>query len=120
MRRLRERRAAAIEPGGSPGLRDAGELLAPAVAGTVAALGLDGKDVAAVKLAGRYAAAIDGAESPGAALAAFGPLLLRVLESLGATPAGRAGLKAATPAKAAPSRLDLLRQASAQTHGRSS
>src|SRR6266567_7325925 len=98
MRRLRARQAAAIEPSGSPGLRDAGELLAPAVAETVMALGLGGKDAAVAQLARRYAAVIDGAESPGAALRAFGPPLLKVLESLGATPAGRAGLKAARPA----------------------
>jgi hypothetical protein len=42
-------------------LRDADELLAPAVAQAIAALKLGPEDAAAVKLAGRYAAAIDQA-----------------------------------------------------------
>jgi len=117
MRRLRERRAAAIEPGGSPGLRDAADLLAPAVEETVAALEPGGKDAGAVQLARRYAAVIDGAESPGAALRAFGPLLLKVLGQMGGTPAARAG-KAARSARAAPSRLQQLRAASAAEDGR--
>ncbi len=107
---MRARRAAATGPGPLAGLRDAGELLAPAVAETVTALGLGGKDAAVAQLARRYAAAIDDAESPGAALRAFGPVLLKTLESMGATPAARAG-KAAKPAARPPSRLDQLRDA---------
>src|SRR6266487_2820289 len=53
-------------------LRDSAELLAPAVAETIAALGLKPEDAAAVKLAQRYAKAIDGAESESDALAIHG------------------------------------------------
>jgi hypothetical protein len=42
-------------------LRDADQLLAPAVAETVAALSLKPEDAAALKLAGHYARAIDDA-----------------------------------------------------------
>jgi hypothetical protein len=89
MRRMRERQAAAIEPYRSPAPRDVDELLAPAIGETITALELGGKDVAAAQLARRYAAAIDQARSPAAALRALGPLLLKALESLGATPAAR-------------------------------
>ena len=118
MRRLRERRAAALEPGGPPGLRDAAGVLAPAVEAAVTALEPCGKDAGAVQLARRYAAVIDQAESPGAALRAFGPSLLKVLEALGGTPAARAAAGQAVAAKAAPSRLEALRQASAEACGR--
>ena len=90
-------------------LRDSAELLAPAVAETIAALSLKAEDAAAVKLAERYAAAID-ADSD--ALDRLGPKLHAVLESLGATPAGRAKLKGGRPADAAPNRLHALRSAS--------
>lgn len=73
-------------------LRDAAELLAPAVEETIAALRLEEQDVAAVKLARRYAAAIDDAVDPVGALRYLGPQLLSVLESLGATPAARVRL----------------------------
>jgi hypothetical protein len=93
-------------------LRDAGELLVPAVTGTVAALTLTDADDAAVKLAQRYAAAIDTAESPGEALERLGPKLLAVLESLGATPAARARLKEGKDAgNGRPSGLHALREA---------
>ncbi len=71
-------------------LRDAGELLGPAVTETIAALRLEDADTAAVKLAQRYAKAIDDGDD---ALEKLGPKLLAVLESLGATPAARARLK---------------------------
>src|SRR5260370_38438836 len=74
-------------------LRDAGELVGPAVAATVTGLTLTAADAAAVKLAQRYAAAIDGADNRAEALERLGPRLLAVLESLGATPAARAKLK---------------------------
>src|SRR5258708_37971617 len=73
-------------------LRDAGELLGPAVAETVTGLTLAAADAAAVKLAQRYAAAIDGADNRAEALERLGPRLLAVLESLRATPAARAEL----------------------------
>ncbi len=92
-------------------LRDSAELLAPAVAETIAALGLKPEDAAAVKLAQRYAKAIDGAESESDALAIHGHRLLAVLESLGATPAARAKLKGGKPADGKPTRLQGLRNA---------
>src|SRR6266536_3621101 len=61
-------------------LRDSTELLAPAVAETIAALALKPEDAAAVKLAQRYAAAID---ADAAALDFLGPKLLAVLEGGG-------------------------------------
>lgn len=73
-------------------LKDAGELLAPAVEATIASLRLEQQDAAAVKLARRYAAAIDDAADPIGALRYLGPQLLSVLESLGATPAARVRL----------------------------
>lgn len=66
-------------------LRSADTLLAPAVRDTVAAL--DDKDLkrhaAVIRLAGRYAAAID--EQP-ALLGELGPKLLAALVEMGATP----------------------------------
>ncbi len=89
-------------------LRDADELMATAVAATLDALDLTEADTAAVRLARRYAAAIDDDE---AALDVYGPKLLAVLEALGATPAARARLKGGKPADAKPSRLAQLRDA---------
>ena len=89
MRALRARRAAEIEPTDHPGLRDADELLGPAVEETLAALKLTERDAAAAQLARRYAAAIDAAASPAAALRHLGPLLAKALEALRATPAAR-------------------------------
>ena len=84
-------------------LRDASELLYPAVMQAIAELGLLGSDAAAVKLAQNYAKAIDQASGAKRAtvLRALGPELLKVLEALGATPQARAALtrgqKAAEP-----------------------
>src|SRR5260370_17015169 len=79
-------------------LRDAGELLRPAVTATVTGLTLAAADSAAVKLAQRYAAAIDDADNRAEALERLGPKLLAALESLGAPPAARAKLKEGRPA----------------------
>lgn len=77
-------------------LRDASELLYPAVCETIAALGLGSEDAAAVKLARQYARTIDE-QPPGklyaGAIRWLGPELHRILESLGATPAARAAIK---------------------------
>lgn len=76
-------------------LRDAADLLAPSVDETIGHLRLEDQDVAAVALARRYAAAIDAVTEPAAragVLRQLGPLLLAVLESLGATPAARVRL----------------------------
>jgi hypothetical protein len=96
-------------------LRDASELLYPAVCEAVTSLELDSKDAAAVKLAKQYARTIDEAP-PGkeyfARLRWLGPELDKVLAALGATPAARAAMKKpAKPADAKPSRLRQIRDA---------
>ena len=102
-----------------PPLRDASELLYPAVCATLASLSIDtkdgGKDAAAAKLAQQYARQIDSA-TPGKdyayALRWLGPELHKVLESLGATPAARAAMKTTKPGTdAKPNRLQQLRDA---------
>src|SRR5260221_14148532 len=93
-------------------LRDAGELLRPAVTATVTGLTLAAADSAAVKLAQRYAAAIDDADNRAEALERLGPRLLAVLESPGATPAARARLKEGRAAGSGkPSGIQALREA---------
>lgn len=111
-------------------------LLAPAVAETLAALTVGDEDAGAVRLAERYAATIDAAARLAADLAAvpvdedtarqvyalskrveaqtvlaeLGPKLLACLESLGATPAARARLKGGSTNGSRPSsKLDELR-----------
>lgn len=77
-------------------LRDVSELLWPAVAETLASLGLGSEDAAARKLAQRYAQVIDAAEDgkdQAWAVRWIGPELLRVLGALGATPADRARIR---------------------------
>ena len=96
-------------------LREVSELLYPAVCETIAALDLDSKDAAAVKLAKQYARTIDE-QPPGKAYAgtirSLGPELHKILESLGATPAARAAIKKpAKPADAKPNGLAALRAA---------
>jgi hypothetical protein len=100
-------------------LRDASELLYPAVIASLASLGIDtadgGKDAAAAKLAQQYARVIDAA-TPGEkyawAIRWLGPELQRILESLGGTPVARAAMKTAKPsADAKPNRLAQLRAA---------
>ena len=99
-------------------VRDASELIYPAVQETIATLGLLGTDSAAAKLAQRYAKTIDGALDLGpkvyfATLRWIGPELLKVLAELGATPAARAALakgKQATAAGKPKSQLDMLRE----------
>lgn len=100
-------------------LRDADELIAPAVAETIAALDLRPEDAAAVKLAQLYASQIDdctGAEDPklGAWAARWiAPLLLACLAELGATPAARAALaRKGGPPVAAENQLAKLRAVS--------
>jgi hypothetical protein len=105
-------------------LRDASELLYPAVQETIATLGLLGDDAAAVKLAQRYAKTIDGALDSGpkayyATLRWLGPELLKTLAELGATPAAKAALakKTQKEAPAAKTRLELLREGRKTPHG---
>lgn len=119
VRAFRARQRAAIEaPPGVP-LRDADELLGPAVDGTLAALKLGERDAAAAQLARRYAAAVDGAKDPAAALRVFGPLLGKALAELHATPASRKGI-VKRPEQAGPNRVAQLRaahMAAKQRHG---
>jgi hypothetical protein len=94
------------------------EAIAPAVEETIAALELKAIDAGAVQLARRYAAVIDEAgdmRARASAMRWIAPQLLDVLESLGATPAARSRLKGGTPANAAPTQLDRLRQARGRT-----
>lgn len=91
-------------------LRDASELLWPAVAETLATLDLGSEHAAAAKLARRYAQVIDsmpdraparGAPDQAWAMRWIGPLLLDCLTELGATPAAKARLtKGGKPADA--------------------
>lgn len=95
-------------------LRDASELLYPAVCEAIAALELDSKDAAAVKLAKQYARTIDE-QPPGKLYAGtlrwLGPELHKVLESLGASPAARAAMKQPKTPDARQNRLQQLRAA---------
>lgn len=122
---------------GNGRIRSVDGLMRPAVAGTVAKLDQVDVDAAAVRLAERYAAQIDEAAVIAADLADvtsededtakvlyalrkrveahqvlidLGPKLLAVLESLGATPKGRAALGKG-PVPAGPGRLAGLRAA---------
>ena len=81
MRRLRERRAAALLPVDGQAPLPAEDQLAPAVAETLAALDLGPEHAAAVQLARRYAKVIDEAKDPAWAMRWIGPLLLKLLES---------------------------------------
>ena len=104
-------------------LRDASELLFPAVTATLASLGIDtadgSQDAAAAKLALQYAITIDRAtpgKDYGYALRWLGPELHKILESLGATPAARAAMKRgknSSDDNAKPSGLRKLREARA-------
>lgn len=95
-------------------LRDAGDLISPAVAETISEIALTGADAAAVKLARRYAALIDASiDDPKLyawSLRWIGPHLLATLESLGATPQARSRLKGGL-APDVPTRLHALRAA---------
>lgn len=97
-------------------LRDASELLYPAVYATVMSLDIDrdGKDGGMAKLALRLARVIDQApdgKEQASALWHLGAELRAVLESLGASPAARAALKTGSPADAKPNGLQALREA---------
>ena len=92
-------------------LRDASELLWPAVSLTLTQLDLTDEDAAAKKLAQRYAQVIDQHDDPAWAMRWIGPLLLDALEQLGATPAARARVKGGKPADAPVSQLAKLRAA---------
>lgn len=90
---MRARRAAAIEADPDKPLRDADELLAPAIEETLASLDLKGEDAAVAQLCRQYARAIDRARDPAWAMRWLGPLLLANLEALQATPVERSKVK---------------------------
>ena len=93
-------------------LRDASELLWPAVSETLTQLDLGREHAAAKKLAQRYAQVIDGANDQAWAARWLMPLLLDCLSELGATPAAKARLaKGGKPADGKPNRLAQLRAA---------
>lgn len=97
---------------GKARIRSVDTLMSAAVAETVANLDLSAEDVAAVRLAQRYAAAIDaaGADDLVVVLDRLGPKLVAVLDALGATPRARATL-AKVPAPPVDSKLSALRSA---------
>lgn len=97
-------------------LRDASELLYPAVYATVTSLDIDrdGKDGAMAKLALRLARVIDQAADGDKQLSALwhlGAELRACLESLGASPAARAAIKTPANPDAKPNGLAKLRAA---------
>jgi hypothetical protein len=93
-------------------LRDASELLWPAVAETLTQLDLGSEHAAAKKLAQRYAQVIDQHDDQAWAMRWIAPLLLDALSELGATPGAVARLtKGAKPADAKPTGLAKLRAA---------
>jgi hypothetical protein len=109
-------------------VRDAGELLAPAVEQALNALGdnLTESDAGVAQMARQYAAVIDSsnghclscddadcnrAAGSSWSMRWIAPLLLDALEQLGATPAARARLKGGKTADAPVSQLAKLRQA---------
>lgn len=92
------------------GVRDASELLWPAVAETLSQLDLKAEDAGVKKLAQRYAQVIDQHDDPAWCARWVFPLLLDCLNALGATPAARAALtKKGGPANNAPDPLAQLR-----------
>jgi hypothetical protein len=114
MRKMRQRRRESLNPVPGGGEMAAEDMLAPAVREALAALGLDGKDAAAAKLAELLAVTIDRADSQAWAMRWLAPELLRVLGELGATPLARAKLpKSGRAAPAAPTRIQELRGAHA-------
>jgi hypothetical protein len=92
-------------------LRDASELLWPAVAETLSQLDLGPEDAGIKKLAQRYSQVIDQHADPAWCARWVFPLLLDCLEQLGATPAARARLKTGKQADAPVSQLAKLRAA---------
>ena len=98
-------------------LRDASELLWPALAETLATLDLGPEHAAARKLAQRYAQVIDECKDQAWAMRWVAPGLLDVLTELGATPQALARLKGAKPADAPESQLDRLRKARSGRRG---
>ena len=112
----RQRERAGLEADPAAHLRDADELVSPALEVSLEALDLKPEDAAAVALARAYARVLDTARDPAWSARWIGPLYLASLESLRATPMSR---KAAKPSPQGPSRLDELRmrRVSVPSHG---
>jgi hypothetical protein len=112
-RKRRARLAAGLQPVEGEPLVDADDLLLPAVEETLTALKLADSDLAMAQVARSYARTIDQARDQAYALRHFGPLLLRALTELQATPMSRKDL----PKKRAPrqpTQIEQLRAAHAQ------
>ena len=92
-------------------LRDASELLWPAVSETLTQLDLKPEDAAVKKLAQRYSQVIDQHSDAAWCARWIFPLLLDCLEQLGASPAARARLKTGKQADAPIGQLAKLRAA---------
>lgn len=92
-------------------LRSVDGMLGPAVSEMLRKLDLSPEDVAAARLAKKYAEAIDAAEDPQEALEKLGHRLLAALESLGATPKARALIKKGGASNGGESKLAQLRAA---------
>lgn len=93
-------------------LRDASELLWPAVSETLTQLNLGSEHAAAKKAVQRYAQIIDECADQRWAARWLMPLLLDGLDALGATPAAKARLtKGGKPGDGKPNRLAQLRAA---------
>jgi capsid protein len=91
-------------------VRDASELLWPAVAETLSQLDdLTAADAGAAKLAAVYAKTIDQCDNRDWAVRWIGPLLLDALTQLGATPAARAAITKKGPAADGEDPLSRLR-----------
>ena len=114
--RLRQRQAEALQADPDARLRDADELLYPAVAASVEALGLGPEDTAAAQVALQLARVIDSARDQAWAMRWLAPNLMATLEALHATPMSRSKVKK-NPAPAGPSRLDQLRAVRVKTPG---
>lgn len=129
--------------GSERGLQSADRLLAPAVTAALDVIELEGEDIAARKLAERYAREIDQADAAAAhaervlravgddpelhelvsalkaklsarvAVSDLGPKLLAVLDSLGATPKARAARKGGAAGGKKPGKLQALRESRA-------
>jgi hypothetical protein len=112
VRAFRARQRAALEADPDAPLRDADELLSPAIAETLAALDLKPEDAAAARLAEVLAVTIDRARSQEWAARWLAPELLRVLAALEATPASRPQQE---QAPAAPSGLNQFRSVHRKT-----
>jgi hypothetical protein len=113
-RRWRERQHLGVAPpDDGPVLRDADDLLAPALETSLDALELTGADSGVAQLARGYARAMDEARDPAWAARWLGPELLKALESLGATPMARSRVgRQPEPPRGTP-QLDALRAARA-------